>query len=209
MGQTTEKQGVATASLAMRLSVAIPTILAFFLYDDTITTHKVIGITAALIALYLSGMEDPGATYPRRAINWLPGMLFIAFGIHSTLIKFVQARFLETTSYHAYVMASFLAAFLISGLILAWRLIKRQHAGRWQDLITGLVLGCSNYGAVYFLIRALGVPGWHSSRIFPTISIAVVSLSSLGAWAVFNEQPQRRMLGAIIIGLGSIILINL
>ena len=36
LGRTTEKQGVAVASLAARLSVAIPTITAFFLYNDLV-----------------------------------------------------------------------------------------------------------------------------------------------------------------------------
>ena len=209
IGWTTARQGVSIASLATRLSVAIPTAIAFFLYDDAVTTLKIIGILAALIALYLSGVEDSETTVELRAINLLPFILFVGFGVHSALIKFVQARLLDSTSYHAYVMASFLAALLISGLVLARRILKRQYRVRWQDLTAGLVLGCTNYGAVYCLLRALSVPGWQSSQLFPTISIAVVSLSSIGAWVVFNERLQRRMVGALIIGVASIVLVNL
>ena len=209
IGWTTARQGVSIASLATRLSVAIPTAIAFFLYDDAVTTLKIIGILAALIALYLSGVEDSETTVELRAINLLPLILFVGFGVHSALIKFVQARLLDSTSYHAYVMASFLAALLISGLVLARRILKRQYRVRWQDLTAGLVLGCTNYGAVYCLLRALSVPGWQSSQLFPTISIAVVSLSSIGAWVVFNERLQRRMVGALIIGVASIVLVNL
>jgi drug/metabolite transporter (DMT)-like permease len=209
IGWTTAKQGVSIASLATRLSVAIPTVIAFFLYDDAVTTLKIIGILATLIALYLSGAEDSEATAPLPAISWLPFILFVGFGVHSALIKFVQAKLLDSTSYHAYVMASFLAALVISGLVLARRIFKRQYTARWQDLTAGLVLGCTNYGAVYCLLRALSVPGWQSSQLFPTISIAVVSLSSIGAWVVFNERLQRRIVGALIIGVASIVLVNL
>jgi drug/metabolite transporter (DMT)-like permease len=209
IGLTTEKQGVAVASIATRLSVAVPTVMAFLLYDDAVTTLKIIGILAALLALYLSGAEYTGTTRQGQAVKMLPFTLFAAFGVHSTLIKFVQAQFLDNTFYHAYVMAAFLSAFLISGLGLAWKILKQHHTGRWKDLISGLVLGCTNYGSVYFLLRALGVPGWQSSQLFPTISIAVVSLSSLGAWAVFNERLHRRILGAIVIGIVSITLVNL
>ena len=209
IGWTTAKQGVSIASLATRLSVAIPTVIAFFLYDDAVTTLKIIGILATLIALYLSGAEDSETTAPLPAISWLPFILFVGFGVHSALIKFVQAKLLDSTSYHAYVMASFLAALVISGLVLARRIFKRQYTARWQDLTAGLVLGCTNYGAVYCLLRALSVPGWQSSQLFPTISIAVVSLSSIGAWVVFNERLQRRIVGALIIGVASIVLVNL
>ena len=209
IGWTTAKQGVSIASLATRLSVAIPTVIAFFLYDDAVTTLKIIGILAALFALYLSGVEDGETAAELRAINLLPFILFVSFGVHSTLLKFVQARFLDNTSYHAYVMASFFAALLISGLVLAWRIFKQRYTIRRQDMAAGLILGCTNYGAVYFLIRALGVPGWQSSQLFPTISIAVVGLSSLGAWVVFNERLQGRTLGALIIGVAAIALVNL
>ena len=209
IGLTTEKQGVAVASLATRLSVAIPTVIAFLLYDDTVTTLKMTGILAALIALYLMGVEYTGRTDRLQAIKILPITLFVLFGVHSTLIKFVQTHFLDNTSYHAYAMSSFLSALLISGAGLVWRIFRKQPTGKWKALISGLVLGCTNYGAVYFLLRTLGVPGWQSSQLFPTISIAVVILSSVGAWIVFNERLHRRVLGAIVIGLGSIILVNL
>lgn len=209
IGRTTEKQGVAIASLTTRLSVAIPTFLAFLLYDDVVTIFKIIGIITALVALFLSGTEDTDAVYPRQAINILPFLLFVSFGTHSTLIKFVQVKFLLNTSYHIYVMAAFLWAFLISGLVLAWGVFKKKQAGEWKDIFSGFILGCTNYGSVYFLIKALSVPGWQSSQVFPTISVTVVSISSLGAWAIFNERLHLRMLLAIVVGLGSIVLVNL
>ena len=125
------------------------------------------------------------------------------------LLNYVQEQFLGITSYHTYVMASFFSTFLISGLILSWRLFKKQQSCSWKDLFSGLVLGCTNYGSIYSLIRALSVPDWQSSQLFPTISVAVVCLSSLGAWILFNEKLHQRMQIALVIGVGSIILVNL
>ena len=209
IGRTTEKQGVAVASLATRLSVAIPAAAAFFLFNDSITISKISGILVALLALYLSSVNHKGSEHPLKAGSMLPIILFAAFGFHSALIKFVQERFLGSTSYHEYVMSAFLSALVISGSVLTWRLIKKKQGCRWPDLLSGAVLGVSNYGSVYFLIKALGVPGWQSSQLFPTLSIAVVGLSSFGAWAFFKERLHRRILTALAIGVISIILINL
>lgn len=209
IGRTTEKQGVSVASLATRLSVAIPTFTAFLLYDDLLTPSKITGILAALLALYLSCIDPAGSVDPPESAMMFPLALFTAFGMHSTLVKFVQERFLSSSSYHEYVTAAFLSAFLISGSVLAWRLFSREQACRWSDMISGLALGFSNYGSVYFLIRALSIPGWQSSQLFPTVSISIVSLSSFGAWVFFNERLHRKMLGALVIGAGSIVLINL
>jgi drug/metabolite transporter (DMT)-like permease len=209
LGRTTGKQGVIAAVLSTRLSVAIPTVAAFLLYNDIITAPKTIGILAALFALYLSCGDPTGTSNSLKSISILPFALFVVFGTHSTLIKFVQERFLDTVSYHAYVMSAFFAALLFSGSVLVWRLFKRRQVFRWKDLVWGLALGCTNYGAIYFLIRALSVPGRQSSQLFPTISILVVGLSSFGAWAFFKERPGRQMLGALVIGAGAIVLINL
>ena len=209
IGRTTEKQGVAVASLSTRLSVAIPAAAAFMLYGDTITLLKITGILIALVALYMSCTNSTGLKEPLKTGSLLPLLLFGAFGLHSTLIKFVQERFLGNTSYHVYVMFAFLSAFVISGSILTYRLIKKHQILRWKDLISGIALGFANYASVYFLIRVLGVPGWQSSQLFPTISIAIVGLSTLGAWIFFKEHLKRRMLAALVIGVVSIILINL
>ncbi len=209
LGRTTAKHGVTAATIATRLSVAIPTAAAFFLYNDLVTALKILGILAALYALYLSCVAPSGFASSVKSISRLPFVLFLVFGAHATLLKFVQQRFLGATSYHVYIMFAFLSAFILSGAVLAWRLAKKKQKFRWKELVWGLVLGCSNYGAIYFLIRVLGVPGWESSQLFPTISISVVALSAFAAWVFFKERPCWRMLGALVIGAGAIVLVNI
>ncbi len=211
IGRTTQKHGVASASLASRLAVVIPTTAAFFLYDDQITLLKSAGIIAAIVSLYLSSQSSihpnphPGRNNP---VVKLPGLLFLAFGLHATLIKAVQHHFLDPDSYHIYVTSSFSAAFLISLSIWVRNLAGKKLLFKWKDFALGLLLGCTNYAGVYYLFRALGIPGWQSSQIFPTISIAVVGLSALGAYAIFKEYLDRTMLKALAIGAISIGLIN-
>ena len=209
MGRTTKIHGVAVTSLATRLAVAVPVFAAFFLYNDIISATKITGLLTALVALYLScaGHENTPLLSTKKA--YLPLFLFISFGMHSTFIKFVQEHFLVTTSYSAYIMSSFLAAFILSGSILLLRVITKKCTCQWRNVAAGIVLGFINYGAVYFLIRALSVPEWESSQLFPTISIAVVISSSFGAWLFFKEHINRKMLLSLVIGVGAIVLVNM
>jgi len=209
MGRTTKKYGVAVTSLATRLAVAIPVVAAFFLYNDIISVTKITGVLIALFALYLScaGQENTPSVSKTKA--FLPVFLFISFGMHSTFIKFVQENFLGSTSYSTYIMSSFLAALILSGSILLWRVIMKKCICQWRDVAAGIILGCANYGAIYFLIRALSVPGWESSQLFPTISISIVILSSLGARIFFREQISRKILLSLVIGIGAIVLVNM
>jgi len=209
MGRTTKKYGVAVTSLATRLAVAIPVFAAFFLYNDIISVTKITGVLAALVALYLSCAVSENTPSVPKIKALLPIFLFISFGMHSTFIKFVQENFLGSTSYSTYIMSSFLAALILSGSILLWRVINKKYICQWRDIKAGIILGCANYGAIYFLIRALSVPGRESSQLFPTISIAIVILSSFGAWIFFREQINRKMLLSLVIGIGAIVLVNM
>lgn len=209
MGKTTEKQGVAIATLSARLSVVIPIIAAFLLFGDIITLQKAIGILAALLALYLSSYFQYSKSHSFLSFGVLPFVLFIAFGAHSTLLKFVQDRYLDSSSYNIYIMSSFLSALVLSGSGLVFRIYRGRHIIRSKDLFWGFMLGFINYGAVYFLLRTLSIPGRESSQLFPTISIAVLGLSSFGAWSIFKEQMGLKIVGAITIGAISIVLINI
>jgi drug/metabolite transporter (DMT)-like permease len=208
MGRTTEQHGVAVASLATRLSVIVPTVAAFLLYGDRVTVAKLAGIAVSLLALYLSSTDTPGPAHASRGLSTLPLFLCATFGACSMLLKYVQQKYLRSESYHAFVLSSFMWAFLIGATILAGRLVRKKQGWEWKNAVAGMALGCANYGAVYFLVRALSMPGWESSQLFPTVSIAVVSLSTLVAWAVFQERLPRRTLVALAIGLGSIALVN-
>ena len=53
LAHTAQRAGVAIAALASRLAVAIPSLLAFVLYGDSLTLSKLAGLLAALAALYL------------------------------------------------------------------------------------------------------------------------------------------------------------
>ncbi len=209
MGLTTRNQGVSVASLASRLSVVIPIFAAFFLYADSFSQTKAAGIILAILALYLSSKKDNNSPVLSKSKSILPLILFIGFGTHSTLLKFVQNNYLDDISYHAYVMAAFLAAFIISLLIVVIRIIRERKPLHLKHIVSGLILGCVNYGSVYFLVKALSIPGWESSQVFPTLSIAVVGTSSISAMLIFKEKLHKKLILAITLGAAAIILVNI
>lgn len=209
MGLTTRNHGVSVASLASRLSVVIPTIAAFFLYLDSLNHIKVIGIVLAVIALYFSSKKNDLTAKLSNGKSFLPILLFAGFGTNTTLLKFVQNKYLDDVSYHAYVMAAFTTAFIICLLILIVRTATTKEILSFRHIVSGLILGCANYASVYFLVKALSVPGWESSQVFPTISIAVVCTSSISAVLIFREKIKRNLVFAIGLGAVAIILVNI
>ena len=208
LAYTAQRAGVSVAVLASRLSVAIPAILAFLLYGDSFNTLKTVGLAAALASLYLCTAtgQDFGVTraWLRRI---LPILVFFMFGCHFTLLKFTQARYLDSSSYHMYVTTSFFFAFVTSVVIGLTR-IRTRIGVRSGDLIAGGVLGLINYGAIYFLVRVLSLEGWQSSQLFPIYSVGVVSVSSLFALILFKERLSRLKTFGLVVGLMAVALLN-
>jgi drug/metabolite transporter (DMT)-like permease len=208
LAYTAQRAGVSVAVLASRLSVAIPAILAFLLYGDSFNAVKTVGLAAALSSLYLctATAQDFGVTrvWLRRL---LPILVFFMFGCHFTLLKFTQARYLDSSSYHLYVTTSFFFAFVTSVAIGLARIPTRVGV-RSGDLIAGGVLGLINYGAIYFLVKVLSLEGWQSSQLFPIYSVGVVSVSSLLAMILFKERLSRLKTFGLVVGLMAVALLN-
>ena len=209
LAYTAQRAGVSVAVLASRLSVAIPAILAFVLYGDSLNAMKIVGLATALSSLYLctGTSQDFGVTHVwlRRA---LPVLVFVMFGCHFTLLKFTQAHYLDSSSNHLYVTMSFLFAFVTSVTVGLVKIRATKVAIRARDLIAGGTLGLINYGAIYFLVKVLSLEGWQSSQLFPVYSVGVVSVSSLLAMILFQERLSRLRTFGLVIGLVAIVLLN-
>jgi len=130
LAYTAQRAGVSVAVLASRLSVAIPAILAFLLYGDSFNAVEDRWLAAALfVALSVYGdRADFGVTraWLRRL---LPILVFFMFGCHFTLLKFTQARYLDSSSYHVYVTTSFFFAFVNSVAIVSRGFVLESEFG--------------------------------------------------------------------------------
>lgn len=209
LAHTAQKVGVAIASLASRLSVAIPSLLAFSLYGDSLTTVKIAGLSAALVALYLCTAPDGRTAAPTsRLLQISPITLFLTFGCYFTILKYLQTYYLTEASYHSYVMSGFVFAFLSSVVIGLGKRVFTAADFRLHDLGAGIFLGVINYVAIYALLKVLALEGWESSQLFPIYSVGVVAVSSLLAALIFKEKLSRQKTLGLVVGMAAVALLN-
>jgi drug/metabolite transporter (DMT)-like permease len=209
LAYTAQRAGVSVAALASRLSVAIPSLLAFVVYGDALSGAKITGLAAALLSLYLcTAPEVKTGTGPPLMIKFLPIVVFITFGCYFVIIKYAQARYLDNDSYHPYVMLGFLFAFFSSLAICAGRGVLAWADFAVKDCAAGLLLGIVNYAAVYALVKALALDRWQSSQLYPIYSVGVVAVSTLLAMLLFNERLSRARTAGLIVGLIAVVLLN-
>jgi drug/metabolite transporter (DMT)-like permease len=209
LAYTAQRAGVSVAALASRLSVAIPSLLAFLVYGDSLSVEKIAVLAAALLYLYLcTAPEGKTGTARPLVIKFLPVLVFITFGCYFIVIKYAQARYLDNSSYHSYVMSGFLFAFLSSLAICAARGVLASADFAVKHGAAGLLLGIVNYAAVYALVKALALDGWQSSQLYPIYSVGVVAVSTLLAMLLFNERLSHTRKAGLIVGLIAVVLLN-
>jgi drug/metabolite transporter (DMT)-like permease len=98
LARTAQRAGVAIAALASRLSVAIPSVLAFVLYGDLLTPVKILGLSAALVALFLCTAPEKNSDGLRsKLFQVLPILVFATFGCYFTILKYLQSHYLDAS----------------------------------------------------------------------------------------------------------------
>jgi len=209
LARTAQRAGVAIAALASRLSVAVPSVLAFVLYGDSLTPVKILGLAAALAALFLCTAPDrKGEEFGAKMFQLLPILVFATFGCYFTILKYLQSHFLDATTYHVYVMSAFAFAFLSSlaiGFGGGMLSLARFHV---RHVAAGLGLGAINYIAMYSLLRTLALTGWQSSQLYPIYSVGVVAVSTLLAFVCFRERLSRQKALGLVVGVLAVALLN-
>jgi drug/metabolite transporter (DMT)-like permease len=209
LAYTAQRVGVSVAALASRLSVAIPSILAFLFYGDSFNSAKLAGLAAALLSLYLCTASTERHTTTRPlGLKLLPLLVFLTFGCYFIVIKYAQVHYLSEASFHDYVMAGFLFGFLTALAICSARRLLVLKQFRLVDVVSGLILGVVNYVAVYALVKALALEGWQSSQLYPMYSVGVVAVSTGLAMLLFNERLSNTRKIGLVVGLVAVALLN-
>ncbi len=218
VGITTQKIGVAVASVANKLSLIIPVILSVYLYNEKVAGWKAAGVGLALVAVVLtcySNTNKPATTndagYSRslagRLVPLLPVVLFIGSGLLDALINHVQKTYVNEENKNAYLISGFLSAATIGSSILLIQYIRGKQVFEWKNLLAGIVIGVPNYFSIWCLVRFLKNSPWQSSASIPMNNMGIVLFSAIAAWLLFRERLSKINWAGIILSMIAIWLI--
>lgn len=203
---TIQQNGITVATVAAKTTLVLPVTAAFFLYGDTFTLYKLLGILLAVAAVLLTSVkQDKKAELLHHRELILPFGVFLLGGIGEILLNFAQARYLTDDLHHLFTTVTFGSAGLVGMLFV---LFKKQSFQR-KNIWAGVLLGIPNYFSIYFLLRALSTSGWQSSVLFPVNNMAIVVLSGFVALLVFKERLSKLNTLGIGLALGAITIITL
>lgn len=187
MAFVSQKLGVSTVSVSVKMSLAIPVVAAIILYDEQLYFTKVLGVIAALAAVYMASFK-PEKTKEHRMYIFMPIILFVGSGLLDAFINYNQRFLVPSSQYAQFTSISFLLAGLFGVLFLIIKRINAPLQLQWKSLAGGVLLGIPNYGSIYFLLKALDVQSLESSVIFPINNVGIVALSVIIARIFFKES---------------------
>lgn len=205
MAMTAQKNGVSVASVAGKMSVVIPVLFGVFLYNESVTLLKVIGIIIALIAVYLSSVKEKSVAQKNAGLL-LPILLFLGSGAIDTTLKFVEFTYVPKNDVSIFSGSLFGIAAIFALIILLGKAIKKREPFGIKNIIAGIVLGVPNYFSIIFLIKALQTEGFESSTLFTINNVGIVIVSTIIGILLFKEQfSTKNKIGVALAILGIVI----
>ncbi|MGY0407729.1 MAG: EamA/RhaT family transporter [Polaribacter sp.] len=202
---TAQNNGVSVASIAGKMSVVIPVLFGIFLYNESVTFLKILGILIALIAVYLASTKEE--KLEKKGTLLFPFLLFLGSGIIDTTLKYVQVHFVPEKEVAIFSGSLFGFAAFFGLLVLGVKFIKKREAFGVKNLLAGIILGVPNYYSIVCLIKALQNKNFESSVLFTVNNVGVVIVSTLVGLLLFQEKFSLKNKIGVVLAIIGIVLV--
>ena len=212
---TVQKNGLAIAAVASKLSLIIPFTASIFLYNENAAPTKIAGIFLALLAVVLTlypsktfaNKDKPNNNSLSLQFIFLPLIVFFATGFLDTLVKYVEQSFLTAANSNEYLVTTFTVAFTAGFILLLCLVAAGKIKLQLRAVLAGLLIGIPNFFSIWCLMKVLKIYKGNSSVIFPVNNMGIVLLSALLAWIVFKEHLYRLNWIGIVLSILAILMI--
>lgn len=203
MALTAQKNGLSVASVASKMSVIIPIIFGIYVYHESISFQKIIGILMALVAVYLTAIKAKDNSAVTQSL-YLPILLFFGSGVIDTSINY----FAPDDRIALFSSLIFGVAFIIGSAILIYKYVRFRNKFNFKSIPYGAILGIVNYASIYFLLKALRIDGLESSSLFTINNVAIVAFTTLIGLLFFREHISKTNWAGILFALISIVIVT-
>lgn len=222
LSYATDVAGMSLAIGVMRVSVVIPFLASWLVWDEVPSIPQGIGMGLAGAAFFLiaqkhrgpqpvgTGLAQGSEGEPFVAsvsdVDWhafgVLALTFFAGGAVDLSMKWFEEGFGAGNSRVLFLLLSFGCAFLIGAIVVSVRALR---GGDWpgrRAIGWGVLLGVVNYGSLEFLLRAVAVlPG---PFVFPANNIAIMVMAAgIGVylWGEYLSWINRIGIGLAIVAL--------
>ncbi|MEZ4800425.1 MAG: hypothetical protein R2809_11780 [Flavobacteriales bacterium] len=207
---TAQRVGVSVATIASKMSLALAVVL-FAIVDpsEPLTIMKSAAIVFAVGGVIFSTISDDIKKFQLKQLG-LPLMVLLG----STLVDFSIAHFSKFPHNENQMALFSCLPFFTSGVIglvaIIYKFLKNRDFPTWRDFAGGVVLGCVNYGSIYFLVKVYDSGIWPRSILLPINNLSVVIVAAAIAFLFFKEKFSLiNILGILLSVTALVILMNI
>jgi drug/metabolite transporter (DMT)-like permease len=208
MGSSSQKNGVALTSIAVKMSMAISMLLIIILYREPLSFFKIGGIVLAFVGVFLVSFSRSEKKKTNNSL-WLLLILFVGSGVLDFILNYVQKYELYHLTPSLFSAFGFGISGIIGLIILIYRINTQNIKVTLKNIFAGVLLGIPNYFSIYLLILSYKSTGWNDSTVLAVINISVVMISAIIGFIAFKENLTARKIIGLVSAIGAIILLYL
>lgn len=198
-----QKAGIAITSVLGKMSVIIPVLLGFMMFQEKITWVRITGIILAMAAFYLT-LQRSSQQKTNIKFIILPILLFFGNGFNDCFFKIAQELYIRN-DYTTFLITAFFISLVIGIIILLVLIIRKKEKLHYKNIIAGILLGTFNWFSTYFFL--VGLSYYDVSVFVPVFSASIVCIAALAGYFFFHEKLSKTNIIGIIIAILAIILI--
>ena len=194
--------GIVKTDAAQRLSLFIPILAAWLVFDEQFTTYKIAGILIGFFSLFcfLSKPVETGNS------SWkYPLVVFLGFGVIDVLFKKIAVY--KAIPYTSSLFIVFAIAFIIMSFVVVYESIYKQRKLNLRNLLFGFLVGLFNFGNILFYLKAHNAFAENPSTVFAGMNMGVIILGSFIGIIAFKEKLSKLNYLGLILALISILFV--
>lgn len=197
MGECVKKAGIAKSDAAQRLSLFLPILAAFLIFGEILSIGKILAVVLAIVSL-TALVYKPKSKIQSTGSIWILLGVWLGYGIIDILFKHLSKNTAMTAT-------NLCTVFVLSAIILFTYLIIRKTKWNNASILGGIILGCLNFGNIYFYFRAHQVYNNNPTLIFAAMNLGVISFGTIIGTAVFKEKINVINIIGIVLAMAAIV----
>lgn len=206
MGKSSQQNGVALTSIAVKMSMAISVLFMIVIYKESLSVLKIMGVALAILGVFLVSFSQSKDKKVNSAL-WMLFFLFIGSGFLDFILNYVQRyelQFLSPSLFSAF-------GFGVAGILGLGSLIFQIRSGNTKfsprSVIAGIVLGIPNYFSIFLLMLSYKSTGWNDSTVIAITNVSVVMLAALIGFLAFKENVTVRKVFGLSAAIAAIVIL--
>lgn len=188
MGISSQKNGVAITSVAVKMSMAASVFGMIFLYNEKVSVLKIVGIALAFAGVIMVSWQGKSEEKSNNKSWWMLLVLFAGSGILDLVLNYTQGTFSKIISNSLFSAIGFGLAGIIGLIILGIQIAQGKARFEAKNLLAGFILGIPNFFSIFLLMKAYGDTGWSDSTVLAVINVSIVSISAFLGLIAFKEK---------------------